>query len=660
MKSLYAWMLILTGLLPLPAEAAAPSTDTTYLQAFEAARQHRERQYLQARNRYGDGPLLAYLDFAWLYYNLDRATQGDVARFLQQHARLPVRQLLLDRWLRHLGRHRQWDAFLQHWSPSKQTDLRCLYLRARQAVQPLPEADFRQALRELWLHPRSLPRTCDPLLHSLRNRGWLDQPLIWQRFSLAMQAGQWQLARWLAGQLKRPDLARDWLRVRGNLNRLVRAARRWPDTPQVHILLAHELRRLAVSRPEAVRQALLGPLSRFSLPADQRHALLARTALFAATDGLPQAAHWLDQALRQRNDVQLRLWAVRDALRREDWNAVLRHIDQLPAEKAADNQWQYWKARALAASGFKKASDRLMQSLAARSTYYGFLAADRLQQRYSICPQTSGLVLPVMNRLLDEPALQRALALERAGQWHYARLELNALIRTLDAQQRKQLGLILSDQRWHAPAIRLLADHPRLYRQRFPLEHQAQIRAAARKDRLPEPLILALIRAESAFSPRARSSAGARGLMQIMPAVGRKLARQFGIQPWHTALLDKPEINIPMGSRHLHHYLHRFAGHPIPALAAYNAGPDRVSRWLDLPQAVSDTLIWLELLPYGETRQYVRKLLAYRVIYQWRLHQRVSRISDWLLPLDRPFPARRLMQPATMVPGCSVRQGNDA
>ncbi len=634
-------------LLLATAVAGTPLEDQAYLDAFDAARKHQRNHFLQARATYGQGPLLPYIDFAWLYYNTAKVPSSQVRQFLRQYADLPVARLLRQRWLHHLGKKKRWGEFLQFWQTGADNDsLRCYHLRARIATGRLSGSSLRQALEDLWLAPYSLPKACDPLLHTLRKRGWLSQTLIWKRFDSAMRSGQTRLARWLAMQLKpRRRLAQDWLRIHQRFNRLARKARQWPDTPLHRGIVLHELAAHAVSRPEASRK-LLQRLNNLNFSPEELLALRSRTALYAATDQLPQARAWLQQALTAREDPTLRRWSLRLAMVDGDWWDFLHQWSRLPETDRQDNQWLYWKAHALEATGQNEPARHLFLYLSRKSSYYGFLAADHLKKPYNLCPQPSGLDLARMQRLLDLPSVQRMLALRRIDQAHYANLELNRLLEHLSEPDRHQLALVLDDEGWHAAAIRLLTHMPRLYQQRFPMPYRATIEQAASSQQLPASLLLAIIRAESAFDPRARSPVGARGLMQIMPAIGRQLAHRLGHRPWKTALLDRPAINIRLGSRHLNDYLHRLR-HPVAAIAAYNAGPERVARWLQLPSA-EDTLLWMETLPFGETRDYLRKVLAYQVIYQWRLRKRSGRISSWLTPLGQPYPRANLVQPATI------------
>ncbi|HYY16959.1 MAG TPA: lytic transglycosylase domain-containing protein, partial [Gammaproteobacteria bacterium] len=141
--------------------------------------------------------------------------------------------------------------------------------------------------------------------------------------------------------------------------------------------------------------------------------------------------------------------------------------------------------------------------------------------------------------------------------------------------------------------------------------------------------VYGFMRAESAFNAQARSSAGALGLMQLMPATARYTAAKIGIGPISTAKVLQPEINVKLGTAYLRQMLDRFDGHLVMAAAAYNAGPNRVTQWQPSLQCMPAEL-WIELIPFTETRKYVRNILFYTAIYQWRMGQRVKPLATRL------------------------------
>ncbi|MGM0434903.1 MAG: lytic transglycosylase domain-containing protein, partial [Pseudomonadota bacterium] len=140
----------------------------------------------------------------------------------------------------------------------------------------------------------------------------------------------------------------------------------------------------------------------------------------------------------------------------------------------------------------------------------------------------------------------------------------------------------------------------------------------AREYSLDVNWVYALARQESAFQPDARSHRGAFGLLQLLPATARETAREAGLSfNGITTLLD-PAANIRLGSAHLSGLLQRFDNNRILATAAYNAGEYRVSQWIDEDTRDLASDIWVETMPYHETRQYVRNVMAYTVIYGYR------------------------------------------
>jgi len=171
---------------------------------------------------------------------------------------------------------------------------------------------------------------------------------------------------------------------------------------------------------------------------------------------------------------------------------------------------------------------------------------------------------------------------------------------------------------WRAIAAGAPRD-ARTYRLLYPLVHQEALEHEARARNVEPSFAAALIRQESNFTPGATSGAGARGLMQVMPAVGQAVARGLRFPVWDPVLLYQPDVNVQLGMAHLAELLERY-DHPVHVLAAYNAGASRVERWKE-KRGVGDPELFAERIPYTETRDYVRiiqrTMLFYRTLYTW-------------------------------------------
>jgi soluble lytic murein transglycosylase len=159
----------------------------------------------------------------------------------------------------------------------------------------------------------------------------------------------------------------------------------------------------------------------------------------------------------------------------------------------------------------------------------------------------------------------------------------------------------------------------RLFRLLYPIAYGDVIRAEAATRGIDPALVAALIHQESSFNPRAASRAGALGLMQVLPNVGAAIARARGMTSFERVLLYQPDVNVRLGTIHLDAMLDQYP-HVAYALAAYNAGGSPVKRWRQ-KRGTDDPELFVERIPYDETRDYVRILLrnqaTYKTLYDW-------------------------------------------
>ena len=303
----------------------------------------------------------------------------------------------------------------------------------------------------------------------------------------------------------------------------------------------------------------------------------------------------------------------------------------LPAPLADTPQPRYWRARALAELGQGQAARDAFAALAGESNFHGFLAADRAGLPCSICPHE---VAPDAARAAELRALTdlaRALELHAVGWRAEAARAWDHQMLSLSPDDRDQALLLAAGQGWHDRAVFALnsGDNLRKYALRFPVAQRATVERETAANGIDPAWVYALIRAESAWQPDARSHADAWGLMQLIPATGRQMARELAV-PWNgTSTLLDAATNIRLGTRYLAQQAERFAGSPWLASAAYNAGPAPVQRWLGQRDALPAD-VFIETIPYKETREYVARVLAFSVIYDWRLYGKARPMSSRL------------------------------
>ncbi|XOZ34195.1 transglycosylase SLT domain-containing protein [Halomonadaceae bacterium KBTZ08] len=591
----------------LKAEAALESQD---MEAYETLSAKLENY-----------PLHPYLELKRLSKRLFVATPAEIESMMADYGTIPRAGTLRRQWLIHLGRSGQWATLRQvHDGTSGGDRLQCLSLRAH--LKGGRRELVMDQMPELWQSGYSLPKACNPLLDYWRDNGGLTRKLAWTRFQLAVTNGKIRLARYLRRYLDQDDrpLSRLLLRVHNHPERLQKAREFDRNNKRLGRVVAYGMRRLVNQAPE--RAATIWPLyrGRFSYPSGTVARIDKRLALLLATRFHPDAATWLARALSHGDDEALREWQVRVALRAGNWPKVLERIRAMGRELRDKPRWQYWQARALDQLEKPAQAQALYEELSGRRTFYGFMAADQLGKPYSLNHKGVTVNRDAIERVMAVPGIQRALELYRLDRLHAARAEWRQAMDKLADSDILVASRIAQGWGWHEQgvhgAIATRAwDHLGM---RFPLAHRQNFHGAARTYNLDVNWVYALARQESAFQRDARSHRGAFGLLQLLPSTARETAQQAGISFNGVTTLLNPKANIRLGSAHLSSLLERFDNNRILATAAYNAGAHRVNQWIDEETRELDSDIWVETMPYHETRQYVRNVMAYTVIYGYR------------------------------------------
>nr|WP_063571460.1 transglycosylase SLT domain-containing protein [Luteibacter rhizovicinus] len=263
------------------------------------------------------------------------------------------------------------------------------------------------------------------------------------------------------------------------------------------------------------------------------------------------------------------------------------------------------------------------------ATYFGFLAADRIDTAYAICPATMATDERREAALLAEPGLDRAFELYAVGLQKQGRREWTAALAGRDADTQRLAADLAFRKGWYDRGVFGLSsgDALRLYEQRFPLARQDGVVEQASQAGIEAPWAYAIIRAESAWMTDARSGADARGLMQLLPGTASLVAKRNGLSWSGGDSLYDPSTNIVLGTRYLSQMAARYNGAPWLASAAYNAGPNKVDQWLTA-RGTLDPDLFVVSIPYKETREYVARVMAFAVIYDWRLTGNALPISS--------------------------------
>lgn len=613
----------------LSANAVADTARQRFLEAERALEQDDLADFRQLADTLTGYPLLPYLEYAALKRDLASSGGKAVSRFLDSHDDTPLAWQLRRHWLKQLAQRGEWQRYLTDYRPTSDIRLQCLQLRALIATGHARRALPR--IEALWLHGRSRPAECDPVFDHWIKTGNPSPALAWQRIELAMAEQQVQLARYLGRFLPRSErrwLAH-WLMLQRHPERLSRPGPPGMPAERLRQMQIHALRRLTRRDGLAALKQWQQLSKTTPFSPSQRHAVELRLAAALLDEPASAAYRYIRDLQPRAADHRLQELRLRAALIRADWQNYLHWLADLAPAIRDQERWQYWRARALSAQGRRTEALDLYRQLAEQRSYHGFIAADRAGLPYTLkhheAPADSGL----LEQLRHDPALQRArelLALDRTLE---ARREWQWGTRSLDRDGLLAAAKLAENWDWHDQAILTIArsEHWDDLELRFPLAYRQTVEDQAQRQDLDPAWIFAVARQESAFMSDARSSVGAVGLMQLMPATARHVARRLPGAPRDLpGRLDQPEVNITLGSAYLREVLDRLHSNRVLATAAYNAGPHRVRRWL--PQQAMAADLWIERIPYAETRRYLRRVLTYSVIYQSRLGRPTQRLLE--------------------------------
>ncbi len=644
------------------AHAQPASADATVVEAREAA-QRRDRTRLAAARaslEAGNHPLLPWAAYWDLSSRLPEATVDEVEGFYGRWAGTYVEDRLRNDWLRELGRRRDWANLARDYPRFRMNDDRevtCWWL----FTEHLAGRDVAEQARPLWEAQRDVDDGCNLLATALFDARKFAPEDVYRKARLSLEQ-------------RRPGAAKAAVGLLGNA--AARDVAEAVDNPAKHLSrvtgpghLAQELRLLAVMRlaqtdPAAAAARLE---DRSSARLNDSHAAWAwayvarQSAFQLSSEAAPQMLRALalvrpgDKADPGWSDDTL-AWGVRGLLRSaapaQRWPAVARLIGWMSPAELRDPAWAYWKARAVIGSAragaegdAQRAEGRAqLEALAGATHFYAKLAAEDLGRPATLPPPPAPLTEPEQSAAAGHPGLQRALLLIGLGLRDEARREWNFSLRGMDDRALLAAARLACDrQDWQlcintAERTRGEID----LRLRYPMPFADDITSAARAQGLEPALVFGLIRQETRFMPQLRSSVGASGLMQVMPATASWVARRIGM-PWtNPALISDPTTNLKLGTAYLRLVLDDLGGSQAMAAAAYNAGPGRPRRWREGPTL--ETAIWAENIPFNETRDYVKKVLSNASVYAALLDARQPpalrpRLGPGIGPRDGAAPA---------------------
>ena len=570
--------------------------------------------------------LKPYLDQKRLMHRIKLKDAQQIDNFLTKYQGTPLDWPLRKKWLKYLAkRQRKW-MFLNYYRPNGNVKLQCTYLRyqldtGKSAQTILPQVS------KLWLVGKSQPKVCDPLFKRWQKAGYRTANIVWQRIGLAAKGGKHTLIPYLTKLLPKSQqkFAKLWHKVRRD-PAYVRYLNKFPQQNiKSTEIITYGLKRYIWRDPKRAIKVYKKAQQKFNFSKTQQQTITQKFAQALASKKHKLAPQWLAQLDENTLTDGLIQWRLVDILQQQNWPLIKQELRKLPIKFHHTLQWKYWYGRSLLKTNEQKLGNTLLNNIARKRHYYGFLAASHMDKNINIQDNPLKFSQVQKQLILKYPAAQRAFELFYLQRYNLARREWHYWLSKLSKQEKLIAAKIAHDKGWYDRSIFTLAAQGYLddVNLRFPQAFDKEITRYAKKNKISPNWAFAIARRESSFMSDAHSGAGAYGLMQILPSTANFLLRKK-VSPRY---LFEVKNNIKLGTKYLRQLLLKQKNNVVLATASYNAGPYRVKSWLKKQQKIPAD-IWIETIPYKETRDYVKSVLAYQQIYQARNNTQESLFDE--------------------------------
>lgn len=643
-----------------------------YQNALNYLNKGQKKSYLRHKKRLEHYPLYPYLLYFEYRRYISNTPKEKIVDFLTQYDDLPISFRLRRHWLRTMAKQGRWKDYVEHFQPTSSSQLNC-YLHWAQ-YKTGDKVNAFDGAKKLWIVGKSQDSACDSLFSAWIKSDSFHPDYAWKRIDLAINNGKAHLAKYLSKHLNKEDrpLVEQWTKVRSNPKRLKKTQNFLPASEKHQDIILYGIKRLLRKDRDLALELLEDYEQAVDFDPEKLKVAQNYVARYLANRYVDNADYWLNLNSFPEDETWL-VRKIRFSLRQQNWVSVNHHLSLLPEEEKRKNIWRYWLARSIEGmyqdqaealilndlkqpiqppfnradslnthqefvSAIYKPSEYedllpkqhqyknlieakiIYEDLALNRDFYGFMSSQKLEQGFSLNNEKRLVTDLDLKKIESYLGIQRARELYLLGHPADARNEWYYAVRKLTPKEKSNAARLAELWGWHSRAIVTASgsDQVNDLSLRFPTAFRQAVSYEAAKNSLESDWVFSLIRQESAFTPDAKSPVGALGIMQIMPRTGRAIAKRNGIHFKGEKTLLRPEKNIAMGTLYLAELLDRFDNNMVMATAAYNAGPHRVKQWRpkynDLPGD-----IWVETIPFKETRNYVKNILTYQAIYRFQL-----------------------------------------
>lgn len=615
MKSNMKFLLLLLSLTLSFATVAQDSRDAAFLTARDAFRAGDRNKLERATAQLAQHELLPYVENYHLRMYMEQGDSTALRDFLERYDGSYVAEKLRADWIRWLGKRSTWNELESEFPRmiAPEVDVICYNQQARLA------RDDKSVLNEvakLWLTQLEPPEACRPLFDALVSSQQVAADDVWARVRRQVEANRPSWAKTTLNYLpdsQAPDHRAFDNAMNSGMGYLARQPSNWSVSRSGRELAAFAIQRMAVNDPRVAANELEKLQGR--MQSSEKQWAWGQIALQAAKKHLPEANGWYANAGKATLSDEAQQWKVRAALRAQEWGIVHNTIQSMAPPLANQTEWIYWLGRAHKAGGRTTEADALFEKIAGQANFYGNLADEELDRLITPPPKAKAPSNEEQKSARENPGTRRAMAFFRLDMrtegvkewnWSLRGMDDRALLATADLAKRNQIW-----DRAINTAEKTKNEHD--YSLRFLSPYSEHVRPAARNQSLDDAWVYGLMRQESRFITSAKSTVGASGLMQLMPATAKWVAKKIGLRDYNHGRVNDTQTNVLLGTNYMRLVMENLDNHPVLASAAYNAGPGRAKKWrADQPL---EGAIYAETIPFSETRDYVKKVMSNAVYY---------------------------------------------
>lgn len=594
---------------------AQDSRDSAFLYARDAFRAGDRNKLERNAALIGNHDLAPYVENYQLRMNMEQGDSAALRSFFERYEKSYVAEKLRADWIRWLGKRGMWtevDAeFPQLIAPDP--DVKCFAQQARLARNDKTALDEAE---KSWLNQLEPPEACQPVLEALiwEKRVLADD--VWARTRRQFEANRPNWAKQTMFYLppsQTPEARAVDAVIASGPGYLARQPANWYAARQGRELAAIAIQRITPNDPRFAADELEKIQSR--LHDSEKQWAWSQVGLQAAKRHMPEALDWYAKAGNAALSDEAYQWKVRAALRAHEWGVVHKTIEAMPPTLAALPEWVYWLGRALKAGGRTTDADALFEKITGQANFYGNLADEELGRAIIPPPKASALTNEEQTAARQNAGIKRAMTFfrlemrtEGVREWNWALRGMadRELLAAADLAKRNQIW-----DRAITAADKTKNEHD--YSLRFLSPYGDQVRPAAQNQSIDDAWVYGLMRQESRFITGAKSNVGASGLMQLMPATAKWVAKKIGLRDYNHSQVNNTEINVLLGTSYMRLVMENLDNHPVLASAAYNAGPGRAKKWR--AERPLEGAIYAETIPFSETRDYVKKVMSNSVYY---------------------------------------------